>query len=460
MQQDGYKKRLKTFLVIIFTALLFSCGTPHVPTALSSLLERESIRVGTVYGAATYYNGAEGPQGFEYELLAGFADYLGVTLDVYPFYNYDEMLQQLEDGNLDIVATGDAVTSQLMARFDYGPRYQQVKQQLVFQAGTARPRSMQDLEAPVVSVTGSSQSFLLYQALENTNSEENKNKLVTTEDSDLEELLQQVALGDISYTVADSNRLALQRRRYPNLAVAFTVNDAMPMAWALPRNQDDSVKAALIEYFGTVHQSGWFTVLEDKYFGHIRQFDYVDSRAFNAAAENTLVQYEALFKQYSGDLDWRLLAAMSYQESHWEPDAVSRTGVRGLMMLTLDTASDWNVDDRTDPEQSIRGGSRYFASLLQRIPARIGEPDRTWMAMAAYNIGMGHLEDARILTERQGGNPDLWVDVKRRLPQLRQKKYYRTTKYGYARGDEALTYVENIRRYYDSLVWLDEQGKI
>jgi membrane-bound lytic murein transglycosylase F len=460
MQQDGYKKRLKTFLVITFTAFLFSCGKPHVPTALSSLLERESIRVGTVYGAATYYNGAEGPQGFEYELLAGFAAYLGVTLDVYPFYNYDEMLQQLEDGNLDIVATGDAVTSQLMSRFDYGPRYQQVKQQLVFQAGTARPRSIQDLEAPVVLVTGSSQSFLLYQALENTNNKDDKNKLVTTEDSDLEELLQQVALGDISYTVADSNRLALQRRRYPNLAVAFTVNVAMPMAWALPRDQDDSVKAALIEYFGTVHQSGWFTVLEDKYFGHIRQFDYVDSRAFNAAAENTLVQYEAMFKQYSGDLDWRLLAAMSYQESHWEPDAVSRTGVRGLMMLTLDTASDWNVDDRTDPEQSIRGGSRYFASLLQRIPARIGEPDRTWMAMAAYNIGMGHLEDARILTERQGGNPDLWVDVKRRLPQLRQKKYYRTTKYGYARGDEALTYVENIRRYYDSLVWLDEQGKI
>ena len=184
------------------------------------------------------------------------------------------------------------------------------------------------------------------------------------------------------------------------------------MAWALPLQQDDSVKAALIEYFGTVHQSGWFTVLEDKYFGHIRQFDYVDSRAFNYAAESTLTQYKSLFQKYAGDLDWRLLAAMSYQESHWNSDAISRTGVRGLMMLTLATASDWNVDDRTDPEQSIRGGSRYFASLLNRIPARISEPDRTWMAMASYNIGMGHLEDARILTEQQGGNPDLWVDVK------------------------------------------------
>lgn len=460
MQPQSYKKRLKTLLVITFTAVLFGCGVPQVPTALSSLLERDSIRVGTVFGGATYYNGAEGPQGFEYELLAGFADFLDVTLDVYPFYSYEEMLQQLEDGNLDIVATGDAVTSELMSRFDYGPRYQQVKQQLVFKAGTPRPRELKSLVAPVVSVAGSSQAFLLEQANNDEDSNRNQKLVLTTEDSDLEELLQQVALGEITYTVADSNRLALQRRRYPNLAVAFTLNDAMPMAWALPRNQDDSVKAALIEYFGTVHQSGWFTVLEDKYFGHIRQFDYVDSRAFNAAAEKTLSRYKALFQQYAGELDWRMLAAMSYQESHWEPDAVSRTGVRGLMMLTLDTAGDWNVDDRTDPEQSIRGGSRYFASLLQRIPARISEPDRTWMAMAAYNIGMGHLEDARILTERQGGNPDLWVDVKRRLPQLRQKKYYRTTKYGYARGNEALAYVENIRRYYDSLVWLDEQGKI
>jgi membrane-bound lytic murein transglycosylase F len=458
MQLIDYKKRLKNLVVITLSIVVIGCGVPAVQTALSTLLERESLRVGTVYGGATFYNGPEGPQGFEYELLAGFADYLGVKLDLYPFYNYDVMLKQLADGNLDIVATGGAITDALGHRFDYGPAYQQVDQVLVYQAGTPRPRDMSSLAGDIVVVSGSSQAQLLEMALTDADQAFDSTKLITTDDSDLEELLQQVANGNITYTVADSNRLALQRRRYPNLAVAFNVEKNLPMAWALPRNQDDSVKAALIEYFGTVHQSGWFKVLEDKYFGHIRQFDYVESRAFKLAVETTLPQYKSLFKQYSGELDWRLIAAMSYQESHWEVDAVSYTGVRGLMMLTMDTASDWNVDDRTDPEQSIRGGSRYFASLLSRIPARIGEPDRTWMALAAYNIGMGHLEDARVLTERQGGNPDLWVDVKRRLPQLRQKKYYRTTKYGYARGDEALQYVENIRRYYDSLVWLDEQA--
>lgn len=460
MQAQRYKKHIRTYALLLLSIISISCSAPSVPTALSQLLDRNSIKVGTVYGAGTFYNGAGGPQGFEYELLAGFADFLGVTLDLYPFYSYEVMLKQLEEGNLDIVATGDAVTSDLQQRFAYGPAYQYVEQQLVFKAGTDRPRDIHTLSSPIVAVSGSSQVYILNQLLADQQRPASQTAIVTTEDSDSEELLQQVALGDIDYTIADSNRLALQRRRYPSLAVAKTLQSEMPMAWAMPLNQDDSVRAAIIEYFGTVHQSGWFTALEDKYFGHIRQFDYVDSRAFKNAAESTLKQYQPLFKKYSGDLDWRLLAAMSYQESHWEPNAVSHTGVKGLMMLTLDTASDWDVSDRVDPEQSIRGGSRYFASLLSRIPARIGSPDRTWMAMAAYNIGMGHLEDARVLTERQGGNPDLWVDVKRRLPQLRQKKYYRTTRYGYARGDEALQYVENIRRYYDSLVWLDEQDKI
>lgn len=455
MQLNNYKKRIKAFVIIVFCFIVTSCGLPPVSNALAELLERETIKVGTLYGAATYYNGTNGPQGFEYELLAGFADYLGVTLDLYPFYSYDAMLDQLEKGHLDIVATGDAVTPSLQSRFNYGPAYQTVSQQLVFQAGSPRPRDTSLIKQPVFAVKGSSQDHLL-----KTVSNLSDDYIISTDDSDSEELLAQVAAGEILYTLADSNRLALQRRRYPNLAVGFTLEEKMPIAWALPPRQDGSVRSALVEYFGTVHQSGWFTVLEDKYFGHVRQFDYVDTRAFIASTNDALPRFKPLFQQYAGDIDWRLLAAMSYQESHWDPEAISKTGVKGLMMLTLDTANDWNVSMRTDPEQSIRGGSAYFASLVRRIPARITNPDRTWMAMAAYNIGMGHLEDARILTQRQGGNPDLWVEVKQRLPQLEQKKYYRTTRYGYARGNEALKYVENIRRYYDTLLWLDAQGQI
>ncbi|WP_181898438.1 membrane-bound lytic murein transglycosylase MltF [Alteromonas aestuariivivens] len=444
-------KRLPGYLLA--TVLLASCTQPEVPNALSELIDRQVLRVGTLYGLTTYYNGVDGPMGFEYELAQGFADYLGIELQVYPYYSYNSLLEQVASGNLDIVAAGDAISPQLANRFKFGPAYQQVSQKLVYRQGATRPANLESLSAPILVVEGSSHA----RTLRNENVALPDLKWRVTDDRDAEELLQMVAEGELTYTVADTNILDLQRRRYPQLSIGFTLRQLQSIAWVLNADQDDSLRAALIEYFGMIQQNGTFKVLEEKYFGHVRQFNYVDTRAFIQAAESVLPQYQPLFQQYAGAMDWRLLAAMSYQESHWKPDATSYTGVKGLMMLTRDTAREMNVSSRTDAEQSIRGGTEYFASLLERIPARIASPDRIWLALAAYNIGLGHLEDARVLTQKQGGNPDLWVDVKQRLPLLRQKKYYRITKFGYARGDEALQYVENIRRYYDTLVWLDER---
>ena len=166
-----------------------------------------------------------------------------------------------------------------------------------------------------------------------------------------------------------------------------------------------------------------------------------------------------MFEQYSGDFDWRKLAAASYQESHWNPSARSPTGVRGMMMLTLPTAAYVGVDNRLDPEQSIRGGAFYLKDMMERLPDTIPENQRIWFALASYNIGLGHVEDARRLTESMGMDPDAWADVKKVLPLLQQSKYYKQTRYGYARGSEAVHYVDSIRRYYDTLVWIDDQTK-
>jgi len=125
------------------------------------------------------------------------------------------------------------------------------------------------------------------------------------------------------------------------------------------------------------------------------------------------------------------------------------------MMLTQRTATQLGISDRLDPEQSIEGGARYFIRMRNRIPDRIPEPDRSWMALAAYNIGWGHLEDTRKLTQKQGGNPDRWQDVNERLALLSQEKWYRQTHFGYARGYEARQYVENIQSYFDTLVWME-----
>lgn len=193
---------------------------------------------------------------------------------------------------------------------------------------------------------------------------------------------------------------------------------------------------------------------------HVGSFDYVDTKTFLSAIDSVLPTYQPLFQKYATAFDWRLLAAIAYQESHWNPLATSPTGVRGLMMLTRATADGLGVNDRLDPEESIQGGALYLQRLMAKIPATVPEDERIWFALAAYNIGWGHMLDARKLTKMQSGNPDSWVDVKQRLPMLSQKRYYPQLTYGYARGREAYNYVENIRRYQVSLVgYLQEKEK-
>jgi membrane-bound lytic murein transglycosylase MltF len=147
------------------------------------------------------------------------------------------------------------------------------------------------------------------------------------------------------------------------------------------------------------------------------------------------------------NLPWKLLASQAYQESHWNRRAKSPTGVRGIMMLTRRTAASLGIRNRLDPEKSIYGGARFLARMQQRIPASVQMPDRRFFALAAYNVGLGHMEDARGLAIRIKKNPDRWQDMTEVLPLLSNKKYYRTLRYGQARGFEPVIYVRRIRAY-------------
>jgi membrane-bound lytic murein transglycosylase F len=193
----------------------------------------------------------------------------------------------------------------------------------------------------------------------------------------------------------------------------------------------------------------------ERYYGHMDAFSSVGTRTYLAHIRSRLQPLRAWYEEAGRQtgLDWRLLAAIGYQESKWDADARSPTGVRGVMMLTEDTAASVGVKDRTNPRDSILGGSRYFKQVKDSLPESIQDPVRTWMALAAYNIGIGHLEDARRLAEKNGGNPDTWVDVKKSLGLLSKHQWFTQTRLGYARGYEALQLVENVRSYYDILSW-------
>jgi len=450
----------RNILVLLLIGLLASCDNKHESASLARIIERGYVSVGTLYGPNSYYIKGSGAQldnsaGFEYELAQKYARYLGVTLKIVPSNNLDELFIKLNNGELDFLAAGLSVTDKRLQRFRFAPSYQETTQKLVFKQGKTWPRKLTDLSGSLMVTANSSY-------VENLERLQHSNPELTWQESnefDNEELLVKVLNEEIDYTIIDSNILAINRRYYPEISIAFSISDSEPLAWMLSKNGDDATLASLVEFFGQVHQDGTLLALNDKYYGHIEEFNYVETRTFIKAVEKKLPKYQPLFEKHGQDIDWRLLAAISYQESHWKPHARSHTGVRGMMMLTLDTAKQMGIKSRLDAEQSIRGGAKYFKRMIDKMPARIPSPDRMWFALASYNVGFGHLNDARIITQRQGGDPDRWVEVKPRLPLLQQKKYYKQTKYGYARGSEPVSYVENIRRYYDTLTWLDNKAK-
>lgn len=263
--------------------------------------------------------------------------------------------------------------------------------------------------------------------------------------------------------IVDSNIFDLLQHSYPDAGKAFAIGPETPVAWALPKTTDTSLRESVSAYFAELHATGALNAILDRYyFSTKKDFDYFGSRAFVRDFESRLPKYKEHFLAAAirTDFDWRLLAAMAYQESHWDSNAVSPTGVKGIMMLTSPTAEMLGVEDRTDPEQSIHGGAEYLVHVIKKVPERISEPDRTWLAIAAYNVGYGHLEDARVITQIQGGNPDSWQDVRERLPLLSEPDWFERVPRGFARGHEPVIYVDNVRRYYDILRWMtaDENG--
>lgn len=414
----------------------------------STIQSRGSLVVGTINNPIYYFIGTEGESGLEYELAKSFADYLGVKLEIKTLENTDALFNALENNQIDLAAANLLFHSKRAEQFQLGPSYTSASWQLVYQKNETRPKNLSQVQKEIVIAGGEELNELLTQFQKKYPKLQWKSNKQLTQ----EELLIQVAEGKIPYTIANSIDVATAQQIRPNLAIAFDLTDEVGVHWYLANNSYNELQASLLDFMNSALETGLIDRIEEKYFRHIAQFDYVDSRAYLDAIEKILPQYQPLFEKHKGELDWRLLAAVAYQESHWNPDATSPTGVRGMMMLTKDTAERMKISNRTDPEQSIKAGSEYLHWIITQIPDSIAVEDRIWYALAAYNMGLGHVLDVRRLTKKLGGNPDNWLDVKNNLPLLAEKRHYNGLKYGYARGYEAYQYVENIRRYMNSIV--------
>ncbi|WP_428603884.1 membrane-bound lytic murein transglycosylase MltF [Sedimenticola sp.] len=447
---------MRTLWILILSLLLTSCSIPK--PLIERIKEEGQLIVITRNNPATYIREKDKIQGLEYELVEQFAAELGVEVKYVIPESFDEILPAIARGEAHFAAAGLTVTNDRELAVRFTPEYQTVTAQLVYKSGKQRPKKITDTVDGVLEVMAGSSHDAKLKKLAVQYPELNWTAQRSVESTELLNLVYEEL---IDYTIANSNEVALSRRFHPELKVAFNLGDEMPVAWAFPHAEDNSLYKAAKAFIKRIKEDGSLEQLLERYYGYVEKLDFVDNRTFARHMVQRLPPLIAQFKQAAeaNDMDWQLLAAIGYQESHWNPEAVSPTGVKGIMMLTSATAKQMGVADRTDTAQSISGGAQYLRRVEKKLPERIQEPDRTWMALAGYNVGYGHLEDARILTQRNGGDPDKWSDVKQSLPLLAQKKYYKTVKHGFARGKEPVHYVDNIRSYYDLLVWHNRKQK-
>ncbi|MDX9785769.1 MAG: membrane-bound lytic murein transglycosylase MltF [Desulfobacterales bacterium] len=444
---------LAIFLAIEIVAYIALTNHP-IPykkpkSTLESILEKGVLTVLTRNAPTTYYVGSVGPMGYEYDMISQFADHLKVKLSIKTMTHVGEILQAIEAGDADIAAAGIAKTAERSAAHLFGPVYHSVQQQVVYRRGARRPRNANELAGYHILVIKDSRNEALLRELEKTVP---GLTWAATDHLSIEEILEKLWRKEIDCTIADSNIVAINRRYFPELAVAFSLNEEEPLGWVL-KPGSRWLREELADWFERFHASGKLSELNDHYFGIKNLLNYVDYKMFHRRIKSRLPRLMPLFLDASVNsrMPWELLAAQAYQESHWDNLAESPTGVKGIMMLTEKTAAAMGINDRVNPENSIKGGAAYLTELLTRIPETVNGENRVKFALAAYNVGLGHITDARDLAGRLGKNPDSWKDLQEVLPLLTQEKYYASLRNGYARGMEPVQYVNAIYTYRDIL---------
>ncbi|MBV8657426.1 MAG: membrane-bound lytic murein transglycosylase MltF [Burkholderiales bacterium] len=446
-------------LLWIALGFLAACTPAPAPAPVSkavpSLKQSGELVVLVRNGPTSFYLDSDGLYaGLDYDLLTLFSNRLGVKVKFVVAPRVAEMADRLAAHEAHL-AVGMTVHDD--KRVQFGPGYLNVQPALVYRADADQPRNLGELDDGVL-MAGS----LYVPVLKQQVAKYPKLHWDEAQYQDTEDLVEKVANGLIDYAVADANDVGVALNYHPNAQIAFNIGQPIPLAWAWANNMPPDFADKVAGFFAQIRKDGTLARLIDRYYGHAKRLQTDDATAFLEKRVSVLPHYTHYFidaeAQYG--IDWRLLAALSYQESHWDPTATSAYGVRGIMMLTTSTADKLGVSNRLDPAESIMGGAKYLDMMKATLPPSVVEPDRSWLTLAVYNIGSAHLEDARVLAQRMGKNPNSWTDLKTVIPLLRNYEYFSTLKYGFARGGETVIFVENVRSYYDILVRFEKPAKL
>ncbi|WDP88592.1 MAG: membrane-bound lytic murein transglycosylase MltF [Desulfobacter sp.] len=393
-----------------------------------------------------YYEGT--PTGFEYDLAKAFADYLNVELDiVIPGWN--NMFAYLDQGKGDFIAAGIAITRKRLEHADFSIPYMTIQQRIIHHNLVFGPKNIDDMEFRTFHVRRGTSYQSRLAEIKGSGVDLN---YILHNNTPTQELIAMVQNRQIKFTVADSNLALLNKRYFPDIEVGIPIQEKESLAWAVRKN-DASMLKEINRFFLYANEKGILKKITKKYYDNIKDFDVYELKKFHERIETRLPAFQEVLEQESEKygFDWRLMAAVVYQESHFNPKAKSFTNVRGLMQVTKATAREMGIANRLNPAQSIRAGIKYLDQMHQRFDYIEDNYQRMLFALASYNIGYGHVKDAIKLAAERGLDPETWQALKTTLPLLSKKSYYKKAKHGYARGWEPVHYVERILTYFDIL---------
>lgn len=426
-----------------------STRPPTVHTGdLPTILEHQTLRVITRNNASTYFIWRGQLRGFEYDLARRFADRLGVRLEVLVPHNRAALLNWLEQGRGDIVAAGLTPNEERDEQVDFSRPYSWVIQTVVVRADDSTIRAVEDLEGRTVVVRRLSSYWKTAQEI--LESGVDFTLEAAPEDLETEQIIDFVARGEYDLTIADSHILEIELTYRDDVAPAITLGDSVPHAWAV-RTTSTQLKDAIDRFFREEYRGLWFNLTYNKYFREPEQVEELATERF--AQTGAISPYDSLVQHFAGEygFDWRLIAAQMFEESHFNPRARSRAGALGLMQVLPRTGQAFGFDSLLVPEQSIEAGVKYLRHQYELINEPETEQDRLWFALASYNAGYGHVQDARHLARRLGKDPNRWFDeVESVMPLLARRDYHSRTRHGYCRCSEPVRYVRRIREKYQA----------
>jgi membrane-bound lytic murein transglycosylase F len=463
-----YKKGVAIFLILFFSVVVIFLWseirkTVEVERLDSAAKQNDFARIKKTgvlkaavdYNSTNYFVYRGKPMGFEYELLQSLSKDLDVNLEIVVINKINEAFDGLLNSRYDVIAQNLTITGKRNKQMDFTVPLNQTHQVLAQREKSSKPESVYinsvlELANKKVYVQKNS---VYHQRLLNL-SEEIGGNIIIISDSvhSTEELISRVVSGEIDYAICDENIGKLNKHYYPNLDISLQVSMLQNTAWAVRKGSVDW-KAFLDKWLSEMMETRKYHFLYYKYFESPRVADRMNSE-FNSISGSRISKYDSMIKEVAKEYnwDWRLISAIIYHESRFNEDAGSWIGAYGLMQLMPATAEAFGVEDIEDPRQNIKGGVLLLNSLNNQFVKSI--PDSTQrikFVLAAYNIGLGHVNDAQRLAKKYGKDPHVWegnVDVY--LRNKMEEQYFKdeVVRFGYCRGEEATNFVRNVTNNY------------